>query len=94
MLSLSALGSDLTLQGQWSTERAQQWYKQQPWLVRCNFTPSTAINQLEMWQEDTFDPKMIDRELGWDLYNEPGNGSSGEAAYIKPCVFEMDLIFC
>jgi len=35
------------------------------WLVGCNFTPSTAINQLEMWQADTFDPVTIERELGW-----------------------------
>jgi hypothetical protein len=33
--------------------------------VGCNFTPSTAINQLEMWQKDSFDPTTIDRELGW-----------------------------
>ena len=49
----------------WSREKAAEWYKQQPWLVGCNFIPSTAINQLEMWQADTFDPKTIDRELGW-----------------------------
>ncbi len=49
----------------WSVEKAQQWYAKQPWLVGCNFTPSTAINQLEMWQADTFDPETIDRELGW-----------------------------
>ena len=35
------------------------------WPVGCNFIPSTAINQLEMWQEDTYDPNTIDRELGW-----------------------------
>ncbi len=49
----------------WSRERASQWYAQQPWLVGCNFAPSTAINQLEMWQSETFDPQTIDRELGW-----------------------------
>lgn len=49
----------------WSAERANQWYAELPWLVGCNFIPSTAINQLEMWQEDTFDLKTIDRELGW-----------------------------
>ncbi len=49
----------------WTPERARQWYDAQPWLVGCNFTPSTAINQLEMWQADTFDPATIDRELGW-----------------------------
>ena len=49
----------------WSPEKANAWYAKQPWLVGCNFTPSTAINQLEMWQADTFDPTTIDRELGW-----------------------------
>ena len=49
----------------WSKEQAWEWYDKQPWLVGCNFLPSTAINQLEMWQADTFDPKTIDRELGW-----------------------------
>jgi hypothetical protein len=49
----------------WSIEKANQWYRSQPWLRGCNFIPSTAINQLEMWQADTFDPQTIDRELGW-----------------------------
>ena len=35
------------------------------WRFGGNFTPSTAINQLEMWQADTFDLPTIDRELGW-----------------------------
>src|SRR5690349_8723050 len=50
---------------QWTAEQANQWHENQPWLVGCNFGPSTAINQLEMWQAETFDPKAIDRELGW-----------------------------
>lgn len=49
----------------WTAEKANQWYGKQPWLVGCNFIPSTAINQLEMWQSDTFDPASIDRELKW-----------------------------
>ena len=49
----------------WSTEKANDWYAHQPWLVGCNFIPSNAINQLEMWQAETFDPATIDRELGW-----------------------------
>src|SRR5690606_24700668 len=49
----------------WSKEKANEWYKKQPWIVGCNFVPSTAINQIEMWQEDTFDLETIDRELGW-----------------------------
>jgi hypothetical protein len=49
----------------WTPEMANEWYADQPWLVGCNFLPSTAINQLEMWQADTFDPETIDRELAW-----------------------------
>lgn len=51
--------------GQWPATKANTWLKQQGWLVGCNFIPSTAVNQLEMWQADTFDPATIDRELGW-----------------------------
>ena len=47
----------------WSEAKANSWYKKQPWLVGCNFIPSTAINQLEMWQAGTFDLTTIDREL-------------------------------
>jgi len=49
----------------WSERRANDWYRQQPWLVGANFIPKDAINQLEMWQAETFDPDEIDRELGW-----------------------------
>ncbi len=47
----------------WSEQKANDWHAQQPWLVGCNFIPSSAINQLEMWQADTFDLATIDREL-------------------------------
>src|SRR6476660_5659037 len=49
----------------WSEKKANDWYKQQGWLVGCDFLPSTAINQLEMWEPETFDTITINRELGW-----------------------------
>jgi len=51
--------------GRWTEERASQWYAKQPWLVGSNYIPRSAINQLEMWQEATFDPAQMDQELGW-----------------------------
>ena len=48
----------------WTPAAAHAWHAAQPWLVGCNFTPSNAINQLEMWQADSFDPVRIDAELG------------------------------
>lgn len=49
----------------WSEQQAKDWYERQSWLVGCNYIPATAINELEMWQAETFDPKTIDKELGW-----------------------------
>ena len=49
----------------WSPDRANRWYQAQGWLVGANFITSNAINQLEMFQPNTFDPRRIDTELGW-----------------------------
>lgn len=49
----------------WSEAKAQTWYAGQRWPVGSNYVPADAINELEMWQADTFDPVSIDRELGW-----------------------------
>lgn len=51
--------------GPWAAEAAQRWYAAQPWLVGANYLPASAINQLEMFNADTFDPARIDRELSW-----------------------------
>jgi hypothetical protein len=49
----------------WTKEQANAWYAKEPWLVGSNFAPVYAVNEIEMWQAVTFDPKEIDRELGW-----------------------------
>ena len=49
----------------WSEQQANAWYAAPPWLVGSNYVPRSAINQLEMWQAETFDSVQIDQELGW-----------------------------
>ena len=49
----------------WSPEKANAWYGQQRWLVGSNYINSSAINQLEMWQADTFDAPRIEQEFTW-----------------------------
>jgi hypothetical protein len=49
----------------WTAERAGDWYARQPWLVGTCYIPSYAVNELEMWQTETFDERRIDAELGW-----------------------------
>ena len=63
LLMLGALAA--SAQTRWTEDAANKWYAKQPWLVGANYTPASAINQLEMWQADTFDIAQIDRELGW-----------------------------
>jgi len=43
--------------------RSEDWYARQQWLVGSNYIPQNAINQLEMWQAQTFDAAEIDKEL-------------------------------
>ncbi|MEP6682218.1 MAG: 1,4-beta-xylanase [Parafilimonas sp.] len=49
----------------WSKQKANAWYANYDWLRGCDFISSTAINQLEMWQAETFDTATINRELGY-----------------------------
>jgi len=57
--------TEVPVSARWTTEQAKAWQDQYGWLRGCNFNPSTAINQLETWQAETFDEETIDRELGW-----------------------------
>ena len=70
----------------WSVERATAWWDQQAWLVGCNFIPSTAVNQLEMWQEATFDRLTIERELGWAA----GLGFNVVRVYLHDLLWDQD----
>ena len=50
---------------QWTKEKASAWYAAHKWIIGADYIPSNAINQLEMWQADTFDSSINDRELGY-----------------------------
>ena len=49
----------------WSEEKAWKWHQENGWMAGTNFNPSTAINQLEFFQEESFDMETIDREFSW-----------------------------
>ena len=74
------------LPNRWRAEKANAWYAGQGWLVGCNFIPSTAINQLEMWQADTFDTETIDRELAWAA----ALGMNAIRVYLHDLAWETD----
>jgi cellulase (glycosyl hydrolase family 5) len=70
----------------WSEEKANSWYRQQPWLVGSNFIPATAINQLEMWQAATFEPQETDKELGW----AQGLGMNTMRVFLHDLLWQQD----
>jgi len=72
----------------WSEERAWAWQEKHGWMAGTNFNPSTAINQLEFWQEDTFDPETIDRELQWSAEL----GMNLHRVYLHNLLWEQDSL--
>lgn len=49
----------------WSAQKAVFWQSRHGYKAGFNFVPSTAVNELEMFQAATYDPITIDRELSW-----------------------------
>lgn len=72
----------------WTESAATIWQRDRPWIVGCNFIPSTAGNQLEMWQSATFDPVTIDRELGWAA----GLGMNVARVYLHDLLWKQDSL--
>lgn len=70
----------------WTVAQANAWYEKQPWLVGANFLPSTAINELEMWQAETFDTATIARELSWAA----GIGMNTMRVFLHDLAYKQD----
>lgn len=70
----------------WTKEQANAWYTQWGWLRGSDFIPSTAINQLEMWQAESFDTATINRELGW----AESIGMNSMRVYLHHLAWEVD----
>jgi Cellulase (glycosyl hydrolase family 5) len=70
----------------WNADQANDWYAKQKWPVGSNYIPANAINQLEMWQADTFDPQRIDLELGW----AEGIGMTTMRVFLHDLLWQQD----
>ena len=73
---------------QWTAEKANAWYATHTWITGANFIPSTAINQLEMWQASTFDSATINRELGW----AEGIGFNAMRVFLHSVAWKQDPV--
>ena len=85
-LALLFVHSAAAQNSRWSEPKANEWYSHQPWLVGSNYIPKSAINELEMWQADTFDPTEIDKELGW----AEGLGMNTMRVFLHDLLWQQD----
>jgi hypothetical protein len=89
-LSILLLVATLHTQAQqsriWTKEQAKVWQEKQGFRVGANFLPSSAINQLEMWQKESWDPQTIDKELGW----AEAIGMNVMRVYLHDIAWEVD----
>ena len=86
MLAWGSGAQESSSPARWSEDQANAWYARQAWPVGANFLPSTAINELEMWQAESFDAVTIDRELGW----AEGIGMNTMRVFLHNLVWEQD----
>ena len=70
----------------WTETQAKAWADENVWLRGSNFNPSSAINQLETWQAESFDTTTINRELGW----AQGIGMNVMRVYLHHVAWEVD----
>ena len=76
------------LENRWSEKKAWKWKNDNGWMVGTNFNPSTSINQLEFWQEDSYDIETIERELKWSAEL----GMNLHRVYLHNLLWEQDSL--
>ena len=73
----------------WSIARAQAWGKSNPWFCGFNHVPANAINDTEIWQEETFSPDVIKDEFKLAT----GLGFNCVRIFIQYKVYEHDPVW-
>ncbi len=86
VVATAATAQGQQLPGRWSAERAMAWERETGWLVGANYAPQSAINQLDMWQAESWDPRTIDRELGW----AQGLGMNTMRVFLHDLAYKQD----
>ncbi len=74
--------------GRWTEAQAWAYMRNEPWPLGSNYLPTTAINQLEMFQVETFDPVEIDKEFGW----AEAAGMTTMRVFLHDLLWEQDQV--
>ena len=60
------------LPGQWTKERAWEWYNSRPWIRGFNGYPSNAVNRIAFWQEYKHEEVFAQIDYEFGLAKETG----------------------
>lgn len=65
LVALAAVSTSVFVhaRGVWSAEKANEWFKTQPYRAGINYFPSYAANGIDFWQKETFNIDVIEKEL-------------------------------
>ena len=86
LLAAAMFAAPADARARWTASEANQWYAKQPWFLGANYLPSNSINELEMWQKESFDPKRIDQEFGW----AQGLGMNAMRVFLHNALWDQD----
>ncbi|WP_148258355.1 hypothetical protein [Mahella australiensis] len=56
----------------WDQEKAWSWYNSRPWLMGYNHVTGSVKNDIEMWQEATFEESLTKTDREFRLAEETG----------------------
>ena len=86
LAAVSCVAPSTELAGRWPEERANAWYASLDWPVGFNYVTGTAINQFEMWQQESFDPQTMEHEMSL----AEGLGFNTVRIFLHDMVWEAD----
>ena len=58
VVSITSFARDI-----WTPEQANAWYAKQPFRAGVNYIPAYAINPIEIWQKETFNLDVFEKEF-------------------------------
>jgi hypothetical protein len=72
----------------WTVEQAQAWFQSFPYIQGSQYITSDAGNQLEMFQNDSWNPTLIDIEFGL----AEALGSNTMRVFLHDLAYEVDKV--
>ena len=82
--------NDALVKGQWSIEKANEWYDSNPWIRGFSGYPSNCVNRIAFWQEYNHKEVFEQIENEFALSKETGFNAVRAIIQFEVWCFEHD----